>query len=185
MGGNCTNSEKGIYDSERFGTPQIRKRLYIIGVRTDVPCLRGFKMPTGSNLRPKSLASLVASSRSGQQVEDWELTYTELRNWIGIKCQLEDRTDVKYPAIGDFQQSKAFGFSWQERKSMTITQSRAQNKAFWIIDKSRDGLGFSKRRLTVRDYAQLMGWDKNPRHHTSASISSIAPEMQTNHFQRA
>ena len=43
---------------------------------------------------------------------------------------------------------------------MTITKNRAQSRAFWIIDKSRDGLGFSKRRLTVRDYAQLMGWDK-------------------------
>ena len=42
---------------------------------------------------------------------------------------------------------------------MTITKARAQQRAFWIIDKSRDGLGFSKRRLEVRDYAQLMGWD--------------------------
>ena len=151
---------KEIYDSERFNSPQIRKRLYITGVRTDVPCLRRFKMPTGSNGRPKSLASLVASSTSGRQVEDWELTNTERRNWTGIKRQLKDRTDVKYPVIGDFQQSKAFGISWQQRKCMTITKSRAQQRAFWIIDKSRDGLGFSKRRLTVRDYAQLMGWDK-------------------------
>ena len=44
---------------------------------------------------------------------------------------------------------------------MTITKSRAQSRAFWIIDKSRDGLEFSKRRFTVRDYAQLMGWVKN------------------------
>ena len=95
----------------------------------------------------------MASSTSGQQVEDWELTYTELRIWAGIKRQYEDRTDVKYPVIGDFQQSKAFGISWQERKCMTITKSRAQSRAYWIIDKSKDGLGFSKRRLTVRDYA--------------------------------
>ena len=149
-----------IYDSERFNSPQIRKRLYITGVRTDVPCLRKFRMTTASNGRPKSLASLVASSMSGPQVEDCELSNTERRNWIGIKHQLKDRTDVKYPVIGDFQQSKAFGISWQERKSMTITKSRAQSRAFWIINKSRDGLGFSKRRLTVRDYAQLMGWDK-------------------------
>ena len=90
---------KEIYDSERFGTPQIRKRLYIIGVRTDVPCLRRFKMPVGGGLRRRSLASLLASARSGQQVEDWELTYTERRNWTAIKGQLEDRTDVKYPII--------------------------------------------------------------------------------------
>lgn len=148
-----------IYNSERFNSPQIRKRLYITGVRTDVACLRKFKMPTGSNRRPKSLASLVASSMSGPQVEDCELSNTERRNWIGIKHQLKDRTDVKYPVIGDFQQSIAFGISWQERKSMTITKARAQQRAFWIIDKSRDGLGFSKRRLEVCDYAQLMGWD--------------------------
>ena len=148
-----------IYNSERFNSPQIRKRVYITGVRTDVACLRKFKMPTGSNRRPKSLASLVASSMSGPQVDDCELSNTERRNWIGIKHQLEDRTDVKYPVIGDFQQSKAFGLSWQEHKSMTITKARAQQRAFWIIDKSRDGLGFSKRRLEVRDYAQLMGWD--------------------------
>ena len=149
-----------IYDSERFSSRQIRKRLYITGVRTDVPCLRKFKMTTGSNGRPTSLASLVASSTSGRQVEDWELTCTELRNWTGIKRQLKDRTDVKYPVIGDFQQSKAFGISFQERKAPTITKSRAQARAFWIIDRSRDGSGFSKRRLTVRDYASLMGWDK-------------------------
>ena len=133
---------------------------YITGTRTDVPCLRKFKMPTGSNGRPKSLASLVASSTSGPLVEDWELTNTELRNWTAIKCQLKDRKDVKYPVIGDFQQSKAFGISWQDRKCPTITKSRAQARAFWIIDRSRDGSGFSKRRLTVRDYASLMGWDK-------------------------
>ena len=148
-----------IYDSERFNSPQTRKRLYITGVRTDVPCLHKFKMPTGSNRRPKSLASLVASSTSGPQVEDCELSNTERRNWIGIKNTLNDRTDVKYPVIGDFQQSKAFGISWQERKSPTITKARAGQRAFWIIDKLKDGLGFSKRRLEVRDYATLMGWD--------------------------
>ena len=155
---------KEIYDSQRFKSPQIRKRFYITGVRTDVPCLRRFKMPTGSNGRPKSLASLVASSTSGQQVQDWELTNTERRNWTAIMQVLKDRKDVKYPVIGDFQQSRAFGISWQERKSMTITKSRAQARAFWIIDKSRDG-SFSKRRLTVRDYAQLMGWDKKSQTH--------------------
>ena len=155
---------KEIYDSQRFKSPQIRKRFYITGVRTDVPCLRRFKMPTGSNGRPKSLASLVASSTSGQQVQDWELTNTERRNWTAIMQVLKDRKDVKYPVIGDFQQSRAFGISWQERKSMTITKSRAQARAFWIIGKSRDG-SFSKRRLTVRDYAQLMGWDKKSQTH--------------------
>ena len=89
------------YDSEQFNSPQIRKRLYIIGVRKDIPCFRRFKMPTRGNGRPKSLASLVPTRMptSGQQVEDWELTYTELRNWIGIRGQLEARTDVKYPVI--------------------------------------------------------------------------------------
>jgi len=150
-----------IYNSERFNSPQIRKRVYITGVRTDVACLRKFKMPTGRGIgcRPKSLASLVASSMSGPQVEDCELSNTERRNWIGIKNTLNDRTDVKYPVIGDFQQSKAFGISWQERKSPTITKARAGQRAFWIIDKLKDGLGFSKRRLEVRDYATLMGWD--------------------------
>jgi DNA-cytosine methyltransferase len=150
-----------IYNSERFNSPQIRKRVYITGVRTDVACLRKFKMPTGRSMgcRPKSLASLVASSMSGPQVDDCELSNTERRNWIGIKNTLNDRTDVKYPVIGDFQQSKAFGISWQERKSPTITKARAGQRAFWIIDKLKDGLGFSKRRLEVRDYAQLMGWD--------------------------
>ena len=154
---------KEIYDSQRFKSPQVRKRLYITGVRTDIPCLRRFKMPTGSNRRPKSLASLVASSTSGHQVEDWELTNTERRNWTAIMQVLKDRKDVKYPVIGDFQQSKAFGISWQDRKSMTITKSRAQARAFWIID--RDGSVFSKRRLTVRDYAQLQGWDKKSQTH--------------------
>ena len=124
-------------------------------------------MPTsGVNGRPKSLASLVPTRMptSGQQVEDWELTYTELRNWTGIRGQLEARTDVKYPVIGDFQQSKAFGISLQERKCMTITKSRAQQRAFWIIDKCKDG-SLTKRRLNIRDYAQLMGWDKKSQTH--------------------
>ena len=67
---------KEIYNSENFGTPQIRKRFYIVGMRTDVPCLRRFKMPVDSGLRRRSLASLLASARSAQQVEDWELTHT-------------------------------------------------------------------------------------------------------------
>ena len=157
---------KEIYDSQKFKSPQIRKRLYITGVRTDIPCLRRFKMPTGSNRRPKSLASLVASSTtSGHQIEDWELTMTERRNWTAIMQALKDRKDVKYPVIGDFQQSRAFGISWQDRKCMTITKSRAQARAFWIIDRSRDGSGFSKRRLAVCDYASLMGWDKKSQTH--------------------
>ena len=41
---------------------------------------------------------------------------------------------------------------------MTITKSRAQSRAFWII--GRDASGFTKRRLVAKDYAQLMGWDK-------------------------
>ena len=168
-----------------FNSPQIRKRLYITGVRTDVPCLRRFKMPTGSNGRPKSLASLVASSTSGEQVKDWELTYTELRNWTGIKCQLKDRTDVKFPVIGDFQQSKAFGISWQGRKSMTITKSRAQPTAFWIIDSPGMAWGFQEGGSRSVTTPSLWDGTTNPRHSTSASISSIAPGMPTNHFQRA
>ena len=147
-----------IYDSEKFNSPQIRKRLYIVAVRTDQPFLRKFRMPTRGHGRPKSLASLVPSSSSGRQVEDWELTYTEKRNWHEIKRKLEERTDVKFPVIGDFHQSKAYGCSYKEGKSPTITKARAGGRAFWIINK--DASGLSKRRLEVGDYAQLMGWDK-------------------------
>jgi len=100
---------------------------------------------------------LLRKANSSVQVKDSELNNTELRNWKAVQEKLQSH-QLELPAIADFHMSKSVGCSVQSQASPTVTKTRAKGQAFWIIDKG-PGQSFAKRRLDVKDYAALQGWD--------------------------
>ena len=92
-----------------FGIPQVRKRLYIIGVRKDERWLRKFRMPQKGVHKPISLSQLLQGTIV-PQIPDKDLSYTEQRNWDAIQKEMHPRLEtIRFPVFADFHASAAYG----------------------------------------------------------------------------
>ena len=160
-----------VLNGADFGIPALRRRYYLVGTRRDSRW-KHFKMPKKGVRTPKTLKQLLP--RVVEDCPDEELTYTENRNWKKIKKHLVANQDrFRYPVIGDFHQSEKFGVSMQDRKSPTITKSRARARAFFLITKE-----LQKRRLTVTDFAKLQGWPTELQRSWLGIQDNVLPETK-------
>ena len=135
-------------NSQDFGSPQMRKRFYVVGMRKDIGnSFRQLKMPASSLKcqrakqgirRAAPLITMLRRANDCQQVEDADLNHTELRNWKAVQERLASPL-TRFPVVADFHMCTAFGTSLQEEASPTITKTRARGKACWLIDKVQKG----------------------------------------------
>ena len=97
----------------------MRKRGDIVGIRRDCHRLRRLRLPHRGVRPGRDLSILLRPAYVALQIEDDELSYTELRNWTSIQAELVKKAvqNSDFPIIPDFQMSQTFGTSWRKTKT--------------------------------------------------------------------
>ena len=139
IGGNIYNVDWRVLDSQNFGVPARRERLYIVGMRRDRQCAP-WSWPKPQS--PVSLSTILDPTTPGvKQLPHTTLSSTAQRNIeLGVDVIVSKHPDVNpldQPWVIDICNSPTYGANVALDKFPTITKTRARSCGYYLLQNDR------------------------------------------------